>query len=98
MFKRMDYSPKTRRMHSLTADTSNALHQTLSGRVALIKYKLDVGFKYVLPGKDQSDRIEAISATFADSMVSFSCESHVAFIFIIISSPPWTKGEGFSFS
>ena len=48
-----------RRMHSLIADTSNALHQTLSGLVALIKYKLDVWFKYVLPGKDQSDRIEA---------------------------------------
>ena len=46
-------------MHSLTADTSNALRQTLSALVALIKYKLDVGFKYVLPGKDQSDRIEA---------------------------------------
>ena len=55
----MDNSPKGRRMHSLTADTSNALHQTLSGLVALSKYKLDVGFKYVLPGKDQSDRIEA---------------------------------------
>ena len=58
-FKRMDNSPKGRRMHSLTAGTSNALHQTLSGLVALIKYKLDVGFKYVLPRKDQSDRIEA---------------------------------------
>ena len=58
-FKRMDDSPKGRRMHSLTADTSNALHQTLSGLIALIKYKLDVGFKYVLPGKDQSDKIEA---------------------------------------
>ena len=56
-FKRMDNSPKSRRMNSLTADTSNALHQTLSGLVALINYKLDVGFKYVLPGKDQ--RIEA---------------------------------------
>ena len=33
--------------------------QKFSGLVALIKYKLDVGFKYVLPGKDQSDRIEA---------------------------------------
>ena len=55
----MDNSPKGRRMHSLTADTSNALHQTLSGLVALIKYKLDVGFIYVLPGMDQSDRIEA---------------------------------------
>ena len=50
-FKRRDNSPKGRRLHSLTADTSNALHQTLSGLVA--------GFKNVLPGKDQSDRIEA---------------------------------------
>ena len=53
-FKRMDNSPKGRRMHSLTADISNALYQTLSGLVALIKYKLDVGFKYVHPGKDQN--------------------------------------------
>ena len=58
-FKRMDNSPKGRRMHRLTANTSNALHQTLSGLVALIKYKLGVGFEYVLPGKDRSDRIEA---------------------------------------
>ena len=55
----MDNSPKGRRMHSLTADTRNAMHQTLSGLVALIKYKLDVGFKYVLPEKDQNDRIKA---------------------------------------
>ena len=59
MFKTMDNSPKGRRLHSLTDDTSNALHQTLSGLVALIKYKLGVGFKYVLPGKYQSDRLEA---------------------------------------
>ena len=52
----MDNSPKGRRMHSLAADTSKA---PLSGLVAHIKYKLDVGFKYVLPGKYQSDRIEA---------------------------------------
>ena len=58
-FKRMDNSPKGRRMRSVTADTRNTLHQRLSGLLALIKYKLDVGFKYVLPGKDQSDRIEA---------------------------------------
>ena len=55
----MDNSPKGRRLHSLTGDTSNALHQTLLGLVALIKYKLGVGFKYVLPGNDQSDRLEA---------------------------------------
>ena len=59
MFKTMDNSPKGRRLHSLTGDTSNALHQTLLGLVALIKYKLGVGFKYVLPGNDQSDRLEA---------------------------------------
>ena len=45
-------------MHSLTSDTSTALHRTLTGTVALIKLKLDIGFSYVLPGKVQSDRIE----------------------------------------
>ena len=52
-------SPHGRRVCSLTGDTSNALHQTLLGLITLIKYKLDVGFKYVLPGHDQSDRLEA---------------------------------------
>ena len=37
---------------------SNALHQTLSGIVGLIKLKLDIRFPYVLPGKLQSDRLE----------------------------------------
>ena len=54
----MDNSPKSQRRRSLKSPTSNALHQTLSGFVALIKYKLDSGFQYVLPGKDQSDRLE----------------------------------------
>ena len=57
-FKRMDNSRKGRRLHSLTSDTSNALHQTLLGIVALIKLKLDVRFSYVLPSKIQSDRLE----------------------------------------
>ena len=57
-FKRMDNSSKGRRWHSLTSDTSNALHQTRLGIVALIKLKLDVGFSYVFPGKIQSDRLE----------------------------------------
>ena len=74
-FKRMDNSPKGRRMHSLTADTSNVLHQTLAGLVALIKYKLDVGFKYVLPGKDQSDRIEAEFGIYRQSSGGNYCRS-----------------------
>ena len=45
-------------LHSLPSDTSNALHRTLTGIVALIKLKLDIGFSSVLPGKVQSDRIE----------------------------------------
>ena len=59
MFKKMDNSSHGRRVCSLTCDTRNALHQTLLGLTTLIKYKLDVGFKYVLPGHDQSDRLEA---------------------------------------
>ena len=43
-------------MYSLTADTSNTLHRTFTGIVALIKLKLDIRFSYVLPVK--SDRIE----------------------------------------
>ena len=57
-YKRMDNSPRGQRMNSLTSDTSNALHRILTGIVALIKLKLDIGFSYVLPGKVQSDRIE----------------------------------------
>ena len=56
-YKTMDISPRGQRMHSLTSDTSNALHRTLTGIVALIKLKLDIGFSYVLPGK-YKDRIE----------------------------------------
>ena len=62
-------------MHSLTADTTNALHQTLSGLVALIKYKLDVGFKYALPGKGQSDRIEAEFSIYSQSSGGNYCIS-----------------------
>ena len=40
-FKRKGNSPKGRRMHSLTADTSNALHPTLSGLVAC--YQVQIG-------------------------------------------------------
>ena len=57
-YERMDNSPRDQRMHSLTSDTSNALHRTLTGIVVLIKLKLDIGSSLVLPGKVQSDRKE----------------------------------------
>ena len=57
-YKRMGNSLRGQRMNNLTSDTSNALYRTLTGIVALIKLKLDIGFFYVRPGKVQSDRIE----------------------------------------
>lgn len=57
-FKLMDSSIKGVRKHGLTSETSNALHQTMTGLVSLIKCLIDVGFKYVLSGKIQSDRLE----------------------------------------
>ena len=56
--KQMVNSVLRHRIRGLTADTSNALHQTLNGFVDLTKTLLLSGFKYVLPGKIQSDRIE----------------------------------------
>ena len=48
------------RVNGLTQETSNALHVTLLGMVDLIKTLLSLNHqKYVLPGKIQSDRIEA---------------------------------------
>lgn len=57
-FKQMDCSIRSRRKLGLIPETSNGLHQTLTGLVSLIKCQLDVGFTYVLPGKIQSDRLE----------------------------------------
>ena len=57
-FKKMDNSVLGHRVRGLTADTSNALHQTLNGFVQLIKTLLLSDFKYVMPGKIQSDRLE----------------------------------------
>ena len=59
-FKKMDASTSeyTKRVMCLTADTSNALVITLEGMSALIKLLLTKGFRYVLPGTIQSDRLE----------------------------------------
>ena len=56
MFKEMDNSIRGQRVEGLTGETANALHQTLVGFVDLIKTLHD--YKYVLPGKISSDRIE----------------------------------------
>ena len=58
-FKTMDASNSkyAKRVMCLTADTSNALI-TLEGISALIKLLLSKGFKYILPGTIQSDRLE----------------------------------------
>ena len=58
-FKEMDtsLSQYNTRVMCLTVDTSNALGVTL-GLIALIKLLLSKGFKYVLPGTFQSDRLE----------------------------------------
>ena len=59
-FKDMDASKSTykKRVMCMTVDTSNALFTTLKGMSALIKVLLANGFKYVLPGTIQSDRLE----------------------------------------
>lgn len=57
-FKLMDCSIRGSRKHGLTTETSNALHQTLTGLVSLVKCLIDAGFKYVITGKIQSDRLE----------------------------------------
>ena len=59
-FKTMDASNSkyAKRVMCLTADTSNALVITLEGISELIKLLLSKGFKYVLPGTIQSDRLE----------------------------------------
>ena len=54
----MDNSITGKRKLGLTGDTSNALHQTLTGLVELIKVLLEVNFPYVLPGKIPSDSLE----------------------------------------
>ena len=54
----MDCSFRGTRMLWFTSETSNALHQTLTGIVGLVKCLLDAGCKYVLSGKIQSDRLE----------------------------------------
>ena len=62
-------------MHSLTSDTINALHRTLTGIVALIMLKLDIGFSYVLPGKVQSDRIEGVFGSYRQNSGGNYCIS-----------------------
>ena len=63
--KKMDNNFVGHRMRGLTVDTSNALHQSLNGIVELVKPLLSCNDvilckdSYILPGKIQSDRIEA---------------------------------------
>ena len=57
-FKLMDVSKQGNRIRCLTSETANALHKTLNGIVKICKSLLNLGFKYVLPGKIQSDRLE----------------------------------------
>ena len=72
-FKKMDNSVFGNRIRGLTSDTSNALHQTLNGITSLIRNLLhcpDVQLcndGYVLPGKLQSDRLEAEFGIIRDS-------------------------------
>ena len=57
--KLMDSGKRGARVRGLTSDTANAFHQTLHAIVYIIKELLDQGYKYVLSGKIQSDRLEA---------------------------------------
>ena len=58
-FKLMDACKQGHRVRCLTNATANALHVTLTGIVEVTKILLKSGYDYVLPGKIQSDRIEA---------------------------------------
>ena len=56
-FKLMDCSIGGSRKHGLTTETSNVLHQTLTGLISLVRCLIDAGFKYVLTGKIQNRSI-----------------------------------------
>ena len=58
-FKLMGNSKRGIRYKGLTSETSDALHKTLNAIIDIIKHLLASGFDYVLPGKIQSDRLEA---------------------------------------
>ena len=58
-FKLMDCCKRGCRVKCLTSETANAVHQTIHGIVSSIKNLLNLGYEYVLPGKIQSDRLEA---------------------------------------
>lgn len=56
--KKMDNAKKGHRIRSLTADTANAWHVTLTGMVEVTRKLLILGASYILLGKLQSDRLE----------------------------------------
>ena len=58
-FKLMDAFKQGHKVRCLTNTTANALHVTLTGIVEVTRNFLKSGYDYVLPGKIQSDRIEA---------------------------------------
>ena len=53
--------------NGLKGETSNTLHITLKGMISVCKALLEFGFKYVLPGTIQSDRIEKEFSTYRQS-------------------------------
>ena len=55
----MDTCKQGHRVRCLTNATANALHVILTGIVEVTRNFLKSGYDYVLPGKIQSDRIEA---------------------------------------
>ena len=58
-FKEMDNGMSGKRIRGLTSDTANALHRSLNGLVEVTRQFLSLGMAYVIPGKLQSDRLEA---------------------------------------
>ena len=58
-FRKMNNSVLGKRMRGFTNHTSNELHLTINGFVDVIKTLLSSEYTYVLPGKIQSDRVEA---------------------------------------
>ena len=58
IMKKMGTKDNRKRELELTHETADAMSVTISGTISLIKKLLESGFKFVLTGKLQSDRLE----------------------------------------
>ena len=65
-FKKMDNGLSGKRIRCLTSE-ANSLHRSLSGLVEVTRQFLSLGMAYVIPGKLQSDRLEAEFGRYRES-------------------------------